>query len=206
VAAADAPPPSAPADTAVDVVVHDALPPQRVLAIEFNPLSLIIGKISANAIITPGDHWALMLSPFYVSTTTQSIVIFGNAPSGLQGPSPSPTALLPQQTFSGFGGEIGGRYYTGLGGPRGFFGGASLILGAMNAHAQDGSNLGYLDYGVAVDLGYEVLVVDKVALTVGAGVQWTNPSTPVPNQQFPADVYANGKVMPRMLASIGWAF
>jgi hypothetical protein len=192
VASAEAP---APADAPVDVVIHDTAPPQRWLSLEFNPLPLIIGKVSVNVVIVPVDHHALVLSPFYVTTTTEPI--YADNGESLQ---------LPQQKFSGFGGEIGYRYYTGLGGPRGFFAGPSLILGAMGAKAQNGSTTDYLDWGVAADVGYEMLVVDSLAIAVGAGVQYTTPSTTIPNQQFPADVYSNSKVLPRALASIGWAF
>jgi hypothetical protein len=193
-AAAETPPP---ADTAVDVALHETAPPRRLLTVEWNPLSLIIGKVSANVVIAPVNHHALVLSPFYVSTTTQPIYVFDDQGNSTQ---------LPQQRFSGFGGEIGYRYYTGLGGPRGFFAGPSLILGAMTAKAQDGSSTGYVDYGLAVDVGYEMLLVDSLALSVGVGAQYTTPDTTIPSQQFPADIYANGRLAPRALASIGWAF
>lgn len=181
---------------AVDVVIHDTPPPRRLLALEFNPLSLIIGKVSASAVIVPVDHHALVLSPFYVSTTTNGIDVFDNQGNATQ---------LPVQTFSGFGGELGYRYYTGLGGPRGFFAGPAIILGAMTARAQNGSSTGYLDYGLAADIGYELLVADRMALTLGGGVQYTMPSQSLPNQQFPADVYANSRLLPRALLSLGWA-
>jgi hypothetical protein len=184
------------APAAVDVAVRDTPPPRRLLAIEWNPLSLIVGKLSANAVIVPVDHHALVLSPFYVSTTTNPIYVFDDEGNSTQ---------LPSQTFSGFGGEIGYRYYSGLGGPRGFFAGPSLILAGMSAKAQNGSTTGYLDIGLAADVGYEFLVVDSVALSLGAGVQYATPTSSIPAQQFPADVYANGKVFPRALASIGWA-
>ena len=138
-----------------------------------------------------------MLSPFYVSTTTNAIYIFDDQGNSTQ---------LPRQTFSGFGGEIGYRYYTGRGGPRGFFAGPSIILAAMTAKAQDGSKTSYLDYGLALDVGYEMLVADRVAISLGAGAQYTAPSISIPGQQFPADIYANNKLLPRALASIGWAF
>lgn len=189
-----APPDESP--QAVDVVLHDARPPRRLLSLEWNPLSLIIGKISVNAVIVPGDHHALVLNPFYASTTTNAIYVYDDQGNSTQ---------LPVQTFSGLGGEIGYRYYTGLRGPRGFFVGPSLILSALNAKAQNGSTTGYLDYGLAADIGYELLVVDSLSLTLGAGVQYAAPSQTIPAQQFPADVYANARVLPRALVSIGWA-
>ena len=199
VAAAETSPPAdaPPADAPIDVVVRETPPQRRIVSIEWNPLPLVLGKISANVVIVPIDHHALVLCPFYVSTTTAGINVFDD-----QG---NPTQL-PTQTFSGFGGEIGYRYYTGLGGPRGLFVGPSLILASMTAKAQNGSTTGYLDYGVAGDVGYEMLVADNLALGLGGGIQYATPNRTIPTQQFPADIYANGKLAPRALASIGWAF
>jgi hypothetical protein len=191
-AGAEPPPP-------VDVVLHETPPPRRVVAIEWNPLALlVIGKVSANVVIVPTDHHALVLSPFYASTTTAPIWVYD--PSGL-----SPT-VLPQQTFSGFGGEIGYRYYAGEGGPRGFFVGPSLILASITAKAQNGSKTDFLDYGLAADAGWEALVTDRVAISLGGGLQYTATSKSIPSQQFPAAVYANNGVRPRVLFSLGWAF
>lgn len=192
--AADSQPP---ADVAVDVTLHETPPPRRIVSIEFNPLPLIIGKVSASLVIVPVDHHALTLTPFYISATSQPIYIFND-----QGPE----AQLPQQTFSGFGGELGYRYYTGLGGPRGFFVGPSLILASMNAKAQNAVTTGYLDWGLAADVGYEMLLADNLAVSLGAGIQYTNATKSIPDQQFPLDYYANSRVAPRALASIGWAF
>lgn len=172
------------------------------VSIEWNPLALLVNRISLSAIIVPVDHHALVLNPFYASTTTYSIALFDD--ESLQ--TGQPSAKLPAQTFQGFGGEIGYRYYTGEGGPRGLFVGPSLILAGMTANAQNGSQTSYFDFGIAADIGYELLVVDSVALAVGAGLQYSAPSKSLPNQQFPADVYANSRVLPRALASIGWAF
>jgi hypothetical protein len=167
------------------------------LLLEFNPLPLIIGKISANAVLSLGDHHALVAAPFFVSTTTWPIWAYNDS---------GPISQLPQQTFWGLGAELGYRYYTGLGGPRGFFVGPSVIFADMTAKAQNGTTEGYQDFGLAGDVGYEMLVMNRVALSVGAGVQFSAPDKSIPSQQFPADLYANVRVEPRALASIGWAF
>jgi hypothetical protein len=190
-ASAQPPPP-------VDVVLHEAPPPRRVVAIEWNPLALlVIGKVSANVVVVPTDHHALVLSPFYASTTTAPIYIF-DASGGM--------TQLPQQTFSGFGGEIGYRYYLGEGGPRGFFIGPSLMLASITAKAGDGGKTEFLDYGLAADAGWGALVTDKVAISLGGGLQYTATSKSIPSQQLPAAVYANNGVRPRVLFSVGWAF
>jgi hypothetical protein len=165
-------------------------------------------------VIVPVDHHALVLSPFYVSTTTQPITV-NTADGSVQQPTPAGSMcpltmpcmmVLPKQTFWGVGGEIGYRYYTEERGPRGFFVGPSFILGVMTAKAQNGDKLGYLDLGGALDVGWQTIIADSVTVSFGVGVQFTAPDKSIPNQQFPADIYANTRVFPRALASIGWAF
>jgi hypothetical protein len=196
VALAAIPPAHAEVPPPVDVHVAEAPAPRRWVSIEWNPLSLIVGKASANVVLVPLSHHALVLSPFYVSTTTNPIQVYDDQGTATQ---------LPQQTFSGFGGEIGYRYYAGHGGPRGFFAGPSLIVASMTATAQNGDKTSYLDYGLALDIGYELLVGDAVAVSLGLGAQYTTTNKSIPAQQFPADAYANSRVFPRALFSIGWA-
>lgn len=194
--------PSPPSETPVDVTVTDHPPPRRIVSIEWNAAPLFVfQKLSVNVVIVPVDHHSLVLSPFYAWDTTQPIYVFSSQASTF-----GDATQLPKQKFSGFGGEIGYRYYTGVRGPRGFFVGPSFIFGAMSAKAQDGNVTDYLDLGIAVDVGYEAIVADSVVLSLGAGVQYTTPDKSIPNQQYPADIYANSKVSPRVLASVGWVF
>jgi hypothetical protein len=182
----------------VDVTVHEAPLPMRRLSIEWNPLSLLaIGKLSANLVAVPVDHHAVVLSPFYVSVSTAPISVYDDAGNETR---------LPKQTFSGFGGEFGYRYYLDRGGPRGFFAGPSLLLSSLTAQTANGTRTPYLDYGFAMDAGYQALVAERIALCLGAGVQYTDTSKSIPNQQFPANVYANRGLRPRLLLSFGWAF
>ena len=197
----------------VDVTLPEAAPPRRVLAIEWNPLPFVamhtgvrpdpggpaqggLGKLSLNFVLAPLEHHALILSPYYVLTRTTPITVFDDNANPTQ---------LPVQTFRGFGTELGYRYYSGQGGLRGFFAGPSLILASMTATAQNGQKTPYLDYGVAVDVGYQALVVDSVSLSLGAGLQYTTPSKNIPEQMLWAKVFANTAVFPRVLASVGWA-
>jgi hypothetical protein len=188
---ADQPPP-------VDVAIKLAPPPRRSVLVEWNPLGLFtIGRLSANLVVAPADHHALILSPFYAWTNTQPITVYSD-----QGP----TAQLPTQHFEGFGGELGYRYYFGQSGPRGVFIGPSLILGWFQATAQNQTSTQYLQYGLAADVGYQMLVADRVSLSLGAGLQYTAETKDLPNQQFPAELYANSGLRPRVLLSAGWAF
>jgi hypothetical protein len=189
---AESPPP-------VDVVVRERPPPRRVVAIDWNPLTVFIAKVSVDVVVAPVDHHALVLVPFYASTTTASLAT-ANTDAARN------TIQLPQQTFSGFGGEIGYRYYSALGGPRGFFVGPSLLFGAMTAKAANGVETSFQSYGLAADVGYEALVADRIALALGGGVQYQLTSKSIPDQQLPASLYANSRVAPRVLLALGVAF
>jgi hypothetical protein len=50
-----------------------------------------------------------------------------------------------------------------------------------------------------------MLIADRVALSLGAGLQALTTSKSIPGQQFPAKIYANGGVLPRLLFAIGVA-
>jgi hypothetical protein len=185
-----------------DVHVATASPPVRRLAIEIDPLPFIadLGKLQADVVLVPIAHHAIVASPFYTSTSTAPIV--------LQNADGNPMLQLPEQIFHGVGLEIGYRYYTGVGGPRGFFVGPSVIYVAMfekQGEFGDGSHTNYQDLGLALDVGYQVLIADKISLAFGAGVQGMETSKSIPPQQFPARLYGNSGVWPRLLFSIGWA-
>jgi hypothetical protein len=185
-----------------DVALHDAPSPHRVLTVEWNPLALFVDRFSLNAVLVPGDHHALVFSPFYTWANT---VPYATGIDANGNPLPYVLNVLPQ-TFHGFGGELGYRYYLDRGGPRGFFVGPSVLLGAITATAGNGSQTSFLDYGVAADAGYEALLADTIAVSVGAGVQYTRTSESIPDQQLPASIYANDGVHPRLLLSFGYAF
>jgi hypothetical protein len=201
VAAAELPPP-------VDVVLPETPEPHRTLTVEWNPLSLFIDRFSVTAVVVPGDHHGLVVSPYYTwaSTVPYSTNIDGQG-NALVGPGDSPYALnVLSQTFKGFGGELGYRYYSGKGGPRGFFAGPSLLLAAITATAGNGTQTSFGDVGIAADAGYEALVADAVAVSVGAGLQYTFTTRSIPDQQLPASIYANERLYPRLLLSMGYAF
>jgi len=185
----------------VDVVLPVEASPHRPVVLEWNPLPLFVAKASADIVIAPVDHHALVLAPFYVWPTTAPLLVNQTDANG------NPLVVsIPAQAFTGFGAEIGYRYYAGRGGPRGFFVGPSLIVASMTATAGDGSKTSYTDYGAAVDLGYGALVADRIALTLGLGAQYTRPSHSIPPQQFPAAIYANEGVFPRLLVGVGYGF
>jgi hypothetical protein len=187
-----------PPPAAIDVATHEEAPSRRLLAIGWNPLPfLTLGALSADLLIVPFDHHAFVLSPMVGSQTTAPFWIYDDASNPTQ---------LPQQSFASWGGEIGYRYYGGTAGPRGLFLGSSVILAAVKATAANGTVTDYGRFGIAVDGGFSALVADRVLLALGAGLQYTATTKSIPSQQWPADVYANGGLRPRVLATIGWAF
>jgi hypothetical protein len=193
-ALAEQPPP-------VDVVVQEAEPPQRVLTVQYNPAALFIWKLSADVVVTPTDHHALVVSPFYAWPSTVHLQTSTTDPSGA-----TITTDIPSQSFTGFGAEIGYRYYGGLAGPRGFFLGPSLLLASMTATAANNKTTSFSDYGFAIDAGYGALIAERFAITLGAGAQYLLTSKTIPDQQYPASVFANTGLRPRFLASVGYAF
>ncbi len=192
----------------VDVALNETPSPHRTLTLEWNPLALFIDRFGVDVVVVPGDHHAMVVSPFYTwaNTTAYATGIDSNG-NPLVNASGEPYVLnVLKQTFHGFGGELGYRYYLDKGGPRGLFVGPSLLLAAMTATAGNGSQTQYLDFGIAADVGYEALIADKIAISMGAGVQYATPSKSIPEQQLPASIYANSAVQPRLLLSMGYAF
>jgi hypothetical protein len=194
VARADQPPP-------VDVAIKETPPPSRVVTLQWNPVDLVYERLSANLQIVPVSHHALMLTPFYFDSNTAAFTQSGTNSAG------NPVNIqVPSQKFEGFGGEIGYRYFSGLAGPRGFFIGPSFVIADVQATAGSGAQTTLMDYGIAVDAGYEMLVADNWAVSLGLGAEYVFTSKSVPNQQWPANIYANSGFHPRPLFALGYAF
>ncbi len=189
-------PATAPAFAPVDVAVNEPTPARRVFAVEWNPVALFIHRLSVNLEIALADHHALVLAPFVFDTRTASFI-------DVRG---DPTTVQPSQRFEGVGGEIGYRYYAGSGGLRGFFAGPSFILAGVRGTDGAGDHMTFMDYGVAVDVGWQALVASDWVVSLGGGGQYTFTSTSIPDQQAPAAYYANSGLHPRALAAVGYAF
>jgi hypothetical protein len=191
-----------PAATPVDVELKETPPPHRTLTIDWNPLAMFVDRFSIDAVIAPGDHHALVVTGFYTWASTAEFSTSLDA----QGNQLGHTLSVPSQSFKGFGGEIGYRYYGGRGGARGFFGGPSFLIDSITArNSYSGDETSFMGYGIAGDVGYEAIVGDTVAVTIGAGLQYTFTSKSIPPQQLPASIVANERLYPRLLLSFGYA-
>jgi hypothetical protein len=179
--------------------VRDEAPPRRVLTLEWNPVALLLQRVSLNVEVAPAEHHAIVLTPFYFYARTSG---FKRPAPGL----PGTNEVVEAQRFEGFGGEIGYRYYGGAGGARGPYAGVSVFAMFPTATAGNGTQTSFTDYGVAADVGYQALIASHWLVSVGGGVQYTFVSRSIPNQQEPASVYANRGVLPRLDVSLGYAF
>ena len=185
----------------VDVSVKEEPPPSRIVTLQWNPVDLVYERLSANLQIVPTSHHALMLTPFYFDSQTAAFTQSGTDAGG------NPVNVqVPSQKFEGFGGEIGYRYFTGHSGPRGFFIGPSFIIADVQATAGSGAQTTLMDYGIAVDAGYQMLVADNWAVSLGLGAEYVFTSKSLPDQQWPANIYANSGFHPRPLFALGYAF
>jgi hypothetical protein len=164
------------------------------VALEGNPLGLVIGRYSADLEYLPAPHHALHLTPvgyFALPGTSDELV--------------------------GFGAETGYRWYSSADGPQGIFAGASFIaLSLRYLHAATEGvafdapvDTSYVQLGGALDVGYQLVFLGNFAVGAGAGVQITADTT-APQFEYPShpwhDLLYGAGVRPRALLSVGTAF
>jgi hypothetical protein len=163
------------------------------VALQGNPLGVIIGRYSADLEYLPAPHHALHLTP----------VGYFALPG------------VADQYF-GYGAEVGYRWYSGVDGPNGFFLGGSVLVGSFTyVHtAQPGVPLDASDdttfaqVGGAIDAGYQLVFLGNVAVGAGVGASYTvdteSPTFEAGNRTDSL-LYGAG-LRPRALLSIGAAF
>lgn len=170
------------------------------LAVEFNPLSLIIGRYSAQVEYLPVLHHGFVLNPHYDSVSFELTV------------SAAGEEYTYEEGFSGFGGEIGYRYYTGRNGPNGFFIGPSFLVGRYStkgSELEEWDQKSFTSLGWAVDLGGQGVIGPGIVLGIGVGMQQTKNS--INADQFgelplSAEILVGSGVRPRFLLALGYAF
>lgn len=160
------------------------------LSLELNPLGLAIGRYSIQGEYMLARHHAVTLSPFYTST---SIKVNDKEVGSL----------------SGFGGELGYRFYTGSRGANGFFVGPSVLFASYNSESILGNtSQGFTAMGGALDVGGQFLIGPGVVIGFGGGLQYTKNSEEIStdNLNLASAVIAGGGVRPRLLLAVGYSF
>jgi hypothetical protein len=165
------------------------------VAVQGNPLGLVIGRYSADLEYLPAPHHAFHLTP------VGYFALPGVA-----------------DELTGFGAEVGYRWYSGQYGPHGFFVGASFVAMSLRyLHAaQQGVTLdppqdtSYVQLGGALDVGYQIVFLGNFAAGAGVGVQYTTDSTQAPTFETPNhslnDLLYGPGLRPRIVLSLGAAF
>ena len=168
-------------------------PRLKVIAVEANPLSTILGLYSMNIEVVVSEHHAIVLSPHYY---------FAN-PGRDDG-------------ITGGGVEGGYRYYTGKYGPHGFFLGGSFLFGVyryvhrtvIDTPTNTSDDTTADSFGLAVDGGYQILLGEHLVLGGGLGVQYRY-FTAQPNYESEShahqDLFYGSGIRPRFLLAIGGA-
>jgi hypothetical protein len=168
--------------------------PFKSVALQANPLGLIIGRYSADLEYLPVPHHALHFTPVgYFALPAVS------------------------DELTGFGAEMGYRWYSGLYGPHGFFLGASFIAlslqyihGALPGVPLDApQDTSFVQLGGAIDAGYQVVILGNLAVGAGVGVEYTADTTQVtfePQSHAMESFLYGWGLRPRALLSIGAAF
>ncbi len=173
------------AQAAVDEEPREPDPPMRRVAIEWNPMSLLVTRYGPTIEVLLASHHALTAGAYYVYSATNSDT---------------------NNVFSGVGGEVGYRFYLGKNGFRGFYVGPSFLVAGLSAQPQTGPSISFFNVGGALDAGWQALVADRVLVGLGAGAEYTIATKTFPQQQIPASVYANSGFRPRVNIAIGVAF
>ena len=148
------------------------------------------GRVSFNAEWAPVTHHVLLVSPHFVHTSVDV------ATSG---------DTTQSQTFSGFGGELGYRYYTGHRGMNGVFIGPSLIAGFYTAGLPNG-NQPFSDVGAAVDVGAQEIFLDHIVVGGGIGLEYLSVSHDFHDLPSGPSAIATTGIKPRLLLSAGYGF
>lgn len=164
--------------------------PYAPLAIEVNPLGVIMGRYSAQIEWAPVTHNVILVSPHIIHTSADINTTVNSKES---------------ETFTGVGGEVGYRYYTGHRGMNGVFIGPSILVGAYNASFL-GTDQTFTNIGGAVDVGFKGLIADHLALGGGVGLEYLHVSHDFGDLPTGQAAIASSGVKPRLLFEAGYAF
>jgi hypothetical protein len=182
---------SAEVDRAPALVTNE--PAIKHLALELNPLAATIGRYSAQVEYLPVAHHALVLNPHFDHVTADVEQ------------SSNDVKVKYEQSFTGFGGEVGYRFYTGEKGANGFYIGPSFLFGTYSTSAGDVSGPSFTTFGGAIDIGGQAIVGPGIVIGGGFGLQYTKASEDFSDLPLTAAVLAGGGIRPRFLFTVGYA-
>jgi hypothetical protein len=160
----------------------------RPLALTANPLTLVLGRIGANIEYLPVPHHGIMVNPYYSSVTVET------------------TQARSEYEF--FGGELGYHFYTGKKGANGFFVGPSFVYMRTTSSSEClevgcsvEPEIDFTTYGVALDLGGQVVFDNGITLGAGGGLMYLRSSGGAEGGSL---IKFQG-TLPRILFTIGYS-
>jgi hypothetical protein len=189
-AAAPGPPPGA---VLVPIAQAEPEPVFKQFAVIANPLGVTIGRYSIQGEWLPALHHALTVNPFYNHTPIKVTDSSGEHDLG---------------SLSGFGGELGYKYYSGRKGPNGFFVSPSFLFASYSSTQSGRADNSFTSFGGAIDIGGQGVIGDGFVIGGGFGLQWTKTSEEIPTNDLniASAVIAGGGTRPRFLFTLGYAF
>jgi hypothetical protein len=194
----EAAPPVAPTPTAQqDRALNEAPKPAfKPFSLELNPLAAAIGRYSIQGEWLPAAHHAIVLNPHFDHVSTD----ISESANG--------ASVSYSEAFTGFGSELGYRFYTGEKGANGFYVGPSLLVAHYSASAEGLPSTSFNSIGAAVDAGGQWILGPGIVVGFGFGLQYTSVSAGGNTDGLPlaAAVIAGGGVRPRTLLTVGYAF
>ncbi len=193
---ADVQPASATATTANEKRSDPEPKSLKTIGLELNPLAATIGRYSVQVEWMPLLHHAIVLNPHFDHVSADVTSGAGTYSEG----------------FTGFGGELGYRFYTGQKGLNGFFVGPSFLFGTYSASADvsgpgvSSNSTSFTTVGAALDVGGQAVIGPGILIGGGFGLQYTKASSDFGDLPLTASILAGGGVRPRFLLSAGYAF
>lgn len=163
------------------------------ISLEINPLAATIGRYSLQVEYLPAVHHALVLNPHFTHVPVTATVNGKEIDGG---------------SLTGFGGELGYRYYTGTKGPNGFFIGPSFLFSSYSQELA-GKSDSFTAIGGALDIGGQAVIGPGIVIGGGFGLQYTSNSKDIGDTDglnLASAIIAGGGVRPRFLLSLGYAF
>ena len=128
------------------------------VTIQANPLSAIIGRYGVDVAYLPALHHGIVLNPFYSHVSVDATSGAGVTTSAW--------------SLSGFGGELGYRFYTGERGANGFYVGPSFLFSSYKQSVSGGDSLSFTNMGGLLegeDWAYLLEQARLISLTAACG-------------------------------------